>query len=438
MSHGRPINPDTTIVRYSGEVLHRELEVDLCVVGAGISGTTTALEAARLGKRVAIVDGLPTLGGQAVNSIIGTFCGLYKNGTHGHRLTFGIADDMLDYLDRNDASYYRHGPTTTVVHYNEIVLSRWVETSLDAAGVIPVTGAILRAVETEGRRIKAINLVTRYGDVTIRAEGFADCSGDAALTYLAGFECREPDEKVYGSQQAVVEGIRLGVEAPQREELSERIAEKAESYGLMRKNGLMFYFPGKDVAVLNMTHVETPLDPLEASRTSAIGKDQVDRGIRLLRDEFPEVFADLKVRSYGFPGIRQTRWIKAKHHIVVDEVVNQVKYDDAIARTSWPIELHNAPEGFVWDVFDEDHVHFVPFSSMISPEADNLVAVGRCIDGDPAALSSVRVMGPCMAQGMAAANALDLAGSGSIHQIDIAALQGRVSDNLNRTDGVAP
>ena len=309
---------------------------------------------------------------------------------------------------------------------------------ISAASYRAIAGAILRAVETEGRRIKAINLVTRYGDVTIRAEGFADCSGDAALTYLAGFECREPDEKVYGSQQAVVEGIRLGVEAPQREELSERIAEKAEAYGLMRKNGLMFYFPGKDVAVLNMTHVETPLDPLEASRTSAIGKDQVDRGIRLLRDEFPEVFGDLKVRSYGFPGIRQTRWIKAKHHIVVDEVVNQVKYDDAIARTSWPIELHNAPEGFVWDVFDEDHVHFVPFSSMISPEADNLVAVGRCIDGDPAALSSVRVMGPCMAQGMAAANALDLAGSGSIHQIDIAALQERVSDNLNRTDGVAP
>ncbi len=98
MSHGRPINPGTTIVRHSGEVLHRELEVDLCVIGAGISGATTALEAARLGRRVAIVDGLPALGGQAVNSIIGTFCGLYRNGTHGHRFTFGIVDDMLDWL----------------------------------------------------------------------------------------------------------------------------------------------------------------------------------------------------------------------------------------------------------------------------------------------------------------------------------------------------
>lgn len=438
MPYGRPINPGTTVVRHSGEVLHRELEVDLCVVGAGISGTTTALEAAKLGKKVAIIDGMPALGGQAVNSIIGTFCGLYQNGSHGHRFTFGVVDEMLDYLEREDACYYRHGPMTTVVHYNEIALSRWVETSLDAAGVIPITGAILREAEVEGRRVKAVKLVTRYGDVTVRAENFADCSGDAALAYLAGLECREPDEKVYGSQQVVVEGLNLEAEAPERDELSERIAQRADDYGLMRKGGLAFYFPGKEVAVLNMTHLETPLDPIEASRMGQVGKDQVDRSIQMLRDEYPDFFGNIKVRSYGFPGIRQTRWIKGKHHIVVDEVVGQVKYDDAIARTAWPIELHNAPEGFVWETFDENHVHYVPFGSMVSPEADNLVAVGRCIDGDPAALSSVRVMGPCMAQGMAAAQALDLAGSGSVHQINMAALQDRLSDNLTRTDGVAP
>jgi hypothetical protein len=36
--------------------------------------------------------------------------------------------------------------------------------------------------------------------------------------------------------------------------------------------------------------------------------------------------------------------------------------------------------------------------------------------------------------GAAAAHALDLAGAGSVHQIDIAALQTRLSDNLERTD----
>ncbi|WP_283810392.1 FAD-dependent oxidoreductase [Bradyrhizobium guangdongense] len=58
---------------------------------------------------------------------------------------------------------------------------------------------------------------------------------------------------------------------------------------------------------------------------------------------------------------------------------------------------------------------------------DNIVAAGRCIDADKAALSSVRVMGPCMTMGA-------VAGSGSVHQIDIDALKHRVRDNLERTD----
>ena len=36
--------------------------------------------------------------------------------------------------------------------------------------------------------------------------------------------------------------------------------------------------------------------------------------------------------------------------------------------------------------------------------------------------------------GMAAAHALDIAGSGSVHQIDISILQERVTDNLHRND----
>jgi hypothetical protein len=36
--------------------------------------------------------------------------------------------------------------------------------------------------------------------------------------------------------------------------------------------------------------------------------------------------------------------------------------------------------------------------------------------------------------GAAAAHALDLAGSGSVHQIDVGALRKRLADNLERTD----
>src|SRR3954467_1422283 len=117
-----PAATKTRIVKRDGKAGRYDIAGDICVVGAGISGVSAAIEAARLGRKVILVDGLPTLGGQAVNSIIGTFCGLFANGTHGPQLTHGIADDILRELGKQDALHYRHGPMTTVVMYDEIAL----------------------------------------------------------------------------------------------------------------------------------------------------------------------------------------------------------------------------------------------------------------------------------------------------------------------------
>jgi hypothetical protein len=43
-------------------------------------------------------------------------------------------------------------------------------------------------------------------------------------------------------------------------------------------------------------------------------------------------------------------------------------------------------------------------------------------------------MGPCIAMGTAAAHALDIAGAGSVHQIDRLALRKRLAPNLQATD----
>jgi FAD dependent oxidoreductase len=122
------------------------------------------------------------------------------------------------------------------------------------------------------------------------------------------------------------------------------------------------------------------------------------------------------------------------HQLTVDEVRSGVAFPDAVARTAWPIELHDRSDGYVWEMFDADHVHYVPLRSMTPPGAVNLVAAGRCVDGDAAALSSVRVMGPCSAMGAAAANALDLAAAdgsgGSVHDIDAGRLRERLAANL--------
>jgi hypothetical protein len=282
----------------------------------------------------------------------------------------------------------------------------------------------------DGRRVAELELATRYGDVTVEAEGFVDATGDAALVWQAGLECREPAEGViYGSQMIVIENFDEA-HRPSRDEVSARLRERAEQYGMTRRDGFAMNLPGGRTAVVNMTHIENPLDPLEASRKGLEGKEQADRALRFLKGEFPKAFGKACVRAYGQPGIRQTRWIAGCHHLTVDEVRQGVRFEDSVARTTWPLEQHHYAEGYVWEPFAEDHVHYVPLRSLMPPGADNVLAAGRCIDGDATALSSVRVMGPCIAMGAAAAQALDLAGSGSVHHIDLAALRQRIRPNI--------
>ena len=419
--------PVRTVRRAAGAAWQES--ADICVLGAGIAGTSAALEAAALGRKVLLVDGLPALGGQAVNSIIGTFCGLYSNGPERVQLTHGIADRILSELGAQGALHHNVGPMTTVVYYDEVALARWVERSISRAGVKVLLGAVLRNVRMEGRRIVELELATRYGDVRVAARGFVDASGDAALAWMAGLPCREPEAPLYGTQMVVLENIDEA-HVPKRDAFDARLAAKADQYGLKRKRGVVFYSPVRGTAVMNLTHVETPLVPLAASRNALAGKDEADKVVAFMRAEYPEVFANARVRSYGFPGVRQTRWIVGAHQLKVDEVRAGVRFPDAVARTAWPIELHDRVEDYVWETFADDHLHYVPLSAMTPPDCDNLVAAGRCIDGDAAALSSVRVMGPCIAMGAAAAHALDLAGAGSVHRIDRRALAGRLKDNV--------
>ncbi|MAF46744.1 MAG: FAD-dependent oxidoreductase [Rhodospirillales bacterium] len=429
------ITTATKIVQRPATQKTWDVDADICVAGAGISGVSAAIEAARLGRRVVLVDSLPALGGQAVNSIIGTFCGMFHNGPDRYQFTYGIADEILNDLGASGDLYYLVGPGWTTVYYDEVALGRWIEEAVREAGIELVLGANVRGASFENRRIGELDISTRYGDVRVRADGFVDASGDAVLAWLAGLPCREAaDQPIFGTQMVVLENVYMD-KAPSRPELAAVLSEKASDYGVVREDGLAFFFEGKDTVALNMTHMETPLEPLAASQMGLEGRAQTRNAVEFLKAEFPDCFKDASVRAYGFPGIRQTRWIKGDYQLTVEDVRSARSFDDAVARTAWGLEIHNNKHRLYWEGFDKGpHVHQVPLSAMTSPDADNLVAAGRCIDGDVAALSSVRVMGPCMAMGAAAAQALDLAGSGSIHQIDMAALKERLHDNLERKD----
>mgnify|MGYP003346600935 CR=1 FL=1 len=165
----------------------RRLFADICVVGSGISGISAALEAAELDRRVVLVDAGPQLGGQSTGSIVGTFCGLYANGPNPRLVTHGMADALLrDLKASGDAFDKPSARNTIIVMYRVTALQRWIEEAVRRAGISVVLGASLTGVQRDGRRLKSVELATRYGVVEINATGFVDASGDAALAWNAG------------------------------------------------------------------------------------------------------------------------------------------------------------------------------------------------------------------------------------------------------------
>ena len=404
---------------------------DLCVIGSGAAGMSAALEAARLGLQVVLVDAAPRLGGQAVGAALGTICGLFRNGPEPRRLTHGAMDDLFETLFARGEAALRRVRGTFILDYVPNAWMRWAEGRIAAVGIVPLPGAIVRRVEHRDGIVEALALATRFGDARVEANRFVDASGDAVLPWLAGHALRQSETPVLGTVMAILEEVDTDLCAGYPRALyHDLIRRHGREFGLVRTEGPVFVVPGTRKLLLNLTHVETPLETAGLALAGIEGRRQVDALLDLLKRELPAAFSEARVAVYGDAGIRQTRTIVGRRAVSVEDVATGVRPPDAIARTAWPIELHGDMAGAHWTLFDEDHVHYVPFGAMLPEGLHNVVVAGRCIDAEPAALASLRVMGPCFAMGRAAAAAAHLNRSGSLHQIDIAALQDAVKDNL--------
>ncbi|OGT76980.1 MAG: hypothetical protein A3I78_01210 [Gammaproteobacteria bacterium RIFCSPLOWO2_02_FULL_56_15] len=410
---------------------------DICVLGAGISGISAALEAAKLGRRVVLVDGSPSLGGQAINSIIGTLIGLYSHGEKPCQITHGIADELVNEMTAAGDMLRRQGggAGTVTYQYDEVKLARWMERKVEAAGIQTLLGAVLTGVEFSDRRVRNVDFATRFGPVRVRANGFVDSSGDASLCYEAGLPVREPEEPIYGTLNFLIENYDpVAVKDLSMQEIHKLLLSAGPKYGLTRHDGHLMPFTGKGIMLANIGHFETPLDPLAAAQMVFKGRQEADNVLRFLQGELPAIFKNARIRAYGNPGIRQSRWICSRRQLTLDAIRKGERPMDAVARCAWWVELHNTIELVHWERFPENHVYYIPLGCMVPDGADNIIAAGRCVDGDTHALSAIRVMGPCIAMGAAAAHALNLLGDGSLHSLDLARLQKALYDNLDRAD----
>ena len=244
------VSTDTKVVTRQADAAPRRVEADICVVGAGIAGVSAALTRPALGRKVVLVDGLPALGGQAVNSIIGTFCGLFANGTHGHQFTHGIADDILRDLGATASALLpaRAGDDGRLLRRGRArPLDRGSDPRSRHHGHARRRAARRRASTAAGSKRSNSRRATATCDVERdrirrceRRRG-AGLAGRIRLPRAGGRPgLRHPDG---GAREH-----RRGASSRRREEMAARMKEKGDDYGLVRREGLAFVIPGRGVA----------------------------------------------------------------------------------------------------------------------------------------------------------------------------------------------
>jgi len=114
----------------------------------------------------------------------------------------------------------------------------------------------------------------------------------------------------------LIEGYDVdAVESLDMDEVEERLSEVGDEYGFEAEGRRPLALPEKNFMLANITHMETQETPLGYAEMVWEGRRRADAIVEFLQDEFPDIFADARVRKYGNPGLRQSRWIVGRDQI---------------------------------------------------------------------------------------------------------------------------
>jgi hypothetical protein len=394
-------------------------EVDLVVVGGGSAGTAAAVTAARAGLRTVLVEDFPFLGGMSTGGAVGTFCGFYyrEPNTDFAPLVGGFPAEVERRLRERGACY---GPvpfkTTAAVPYVPWELKRLYDTVARAEGNLRVYlhARFLRAL-LRGNRIESVTVATRGGEVAMRAPYFIDTSGDAALALAAGAPTEKGAALQYPSMMFYMQHVDLETALPHLFTLNDLLEQHFQSAALPRRSGNLIPTgrPGEVLVALSRVAIQgrapDASDAGELTLAEMLGREQAETCAAFLRSHMPG-FADAFVSDTAPRlGVRETRRVHGRYALTEEDVLGGRKFEDGICRSAWPIELHVADGRTDWRFLEDGLWYTVPYRCLLPEGIENLLVAGRCVSATREAFASVRVLGPCMSEGQAAATAVAIA-----------------------------
>ncbi len=406
---------------------------DVIVVGGGPGGIGAAVTAARNGMSVLMIERYGFAGGMATAGIVNPFMGYRSNNDANYFLPAPVFMEIIKSLSDNEA-IDKGGHV-----FDDEILKILLDKLLLDSGVEILYHSLVTGAASKRGLISEIAVACKEGLKNFKAKIFIDATGDGDLAEFAGFET-EKGRKEDGACQPMTLCFRLGgVKADdwgalQKELNGIYLEGKAEGQiSDPRENVLIFRTLRPDVVHFNTTRV--------IAKDGTVSKDLGEAEI-IARRQVWELFNAFKSKSQSCKdsfilkiaaqiGVRETRRVMGEYVLNADDVVNAKTFDDGIARSRYPMDIHN-PSGSGTVMEDVKGAYYeIPYRCIVPRGGRNLLMACRAISSTHEAHSSLRVMPVVASIGEAAGLAAAMAAKGgiSVSDVDGAELKKKIFKN---------
>lgn len=384
---------------------------DVVVVGGGSAGIAAALGAVKAGAKTLLIERNGSLGGQATNSNVASYCGFYTRGENAMQIVKGIGEEVLEKLREVGVhTVVKHSPTgNTIITFDEEELKYALDCLVQEYGLdVLLHCRMISAKKNEaGDKIESICCVDDENEYCFEAAQFVDASGDANLAHQAGADVRFGDGNGHGYVSTKMMRIdHIDPKVQFKPDVLEKVFKQAKADGykhLTKESGIVFRTHEDTAYAILPSVFVTALDAKTLTECEMNTRRQCQDYIKAFRQYLPGMENARLVSTGANLGLRDTRHILGEYMVTMDDVLNATKQEDSVACGAWPCEMHNELTKMLSYLFVKDNGYYnIPLRAITSRNIKNLYSGGRAVSADPVAFASVRVMGTGFATGHAA------------------------------------
>ncbi len=418
---------------------------DLIVVGGGFAGAAAAIEAARHGTDVLLIEKYNCLGGAAAYALVSPFMRYWTTMPETGERKYLTGNLFLEISEAAMALTTESQDTPFVADaiFDEESMKLALMRMAREAGVTLLFNTVVTKATVENGRILSVKAACKAVEMEFSADTFIDATGDAELSALAGCIC-EVGRKEDGLCQPMtlcfrVSGIDKEKFMPNRNKMQALYKEwqAAGRISNPRENVLIFRNYNAGVIHFNTTRVirKSPTDPFAVTEAEIEAREQTHEMMTFLREAVDGCENARLLSTAMHIGIRESRRVIGEYVLTEEDLVSLARFEDAIATSNYAIDIHNpSGSGTVFQEFKDGEWYEIPYRCLVPKGYENLLVAGRCISTTHEAQASYRIMPYCAELGHAAGLAAAVAKKSgkTVRTVDVKEVQ-----KILRSEGFA-